>query len=120
MERMDGKGKLSQADTHASLGQVLRKRGKLAEAEAQFRAAVSIENKEIGPDDLDLPRYLVDLSRVLAEQNKLVEARQQAEEAIAICKRHPAQVAPGYQDRAAAALRDVMKKLDDVAANKSE
>ena len=70
MERMDGKGKFSQADAHHSLGQVLQKRGKLEEATAEYREAVAIERKEVIPECVDLPTYLVDLSRVLAAQEQ--------------------------------------------------
>jgi serine/threonine protein kinase/tetratricopeptide (TPR) repeat protein len=120
MERIDGKGKLNQMDTHGLLGKVLYKRGKLENAAAEYREAVAIGTKEVGPDSLDLPMYLVPLTRILFEQDKLVEARQAGEQAAAICKRHPKQIYPPLQENVAAALRDVMKKLDDVATNKSE
>ena len=110
---------ISQADGHASLGQVLRKRGKLEEAEVQFREAVAIVTKEVGPDYLDLPDYFTALARILTEEGKLSEARQCAEQAVDICQRHPDQVVPLFEENARRSLRDVQAKLD-VAADKKD
>ena len=82
-EKLDGKGKLSQAHIHYSLGQLFRKRGKLEEAEAQYKEAIAIGTREVGKDYLDLPTYLAGLTMVLAQEDKLTEARECAERASA-------------------------------------
>ena len=112
MERIDGKGKLNQMDMRATLGQILRDRGKLAEAEAQYREAVAIGTKEVGPNFLDLPIYLTQLARILAEQGKFAEAREAAQQGVDVCKRHPNQVYPTIETNAVAELQYVVSQLD--------
>ena len=88
----------------------LCKQGKLQEAEAQYREAVAIGTKEVGPDYLDLPEFLASLARVLVEEGKLDEARQSAEHAVDICQRHSDKVTDRQQESAVRA-REIQTKL---------
>jgi tetratricopeptide (TPR) repeat protein len=112
-EKLDGKGKLSQADTHAFLGNVLRKKGDSKEAETHFREALAIDKRQTG--DV-APSLLVALSRTLADQGKLAEARQLAEQAVDICQRRSGKVERWVQKEATDALREVLAKLGETAA----
>src|SRR5205823_2760472 len=107
------KGKLNQMDMRATLGQILRQRGKLAEAEDQYREAVAIGTKEVGPELLDLPIYLTPLAQILAEENKLTEARGAAQQAVDICQRHPDKIYPKIAASAVAELRYVRSQLGE-------
>jgi hypothetical protein len=60
---------------------------------------------------LDLSIYLTQLARILAEQGKLAEAREAAQQAVDICKQHPGQVYPTIETNAAVELRYVVSQL---------
>ena len=74
----------------------------------------------MGEDYLDLPTPLSALAGVLSQQGKLVEARQYAEQAVDICRRHPDEVGRSQQDQAAAALNNVLTKLGHPATDKKD
>ncbi len=116
-EKTEGKGKLSQSNVHYFLGEVLREQGKLKEAETHYRESVVISKREMGEDYLDLPGFLAALASVLSAEGKLDESRQFAEEAVDICRRHPDKIERSQQDRAAAALHDVLTKFGDVSTD---
>jgi tetratricopeptide (TPR) repeat protein len=119
-EKMEGKGTIAQTETHSILGEILSRQRKFEEAEVHCRAAVTIAKGQMGEDYLDLPRLLSALAGVLSEQGKLIEARQCAEEAIDICKRYPEQVGRSQQDKAAAALHEIVTKLGDDSTTKKD
>ena len=107
----DTLGTIAQAETHSILAEILSRQRKPDEAEVHCRAAVAIATQQMGEDYLGLPASLAALAGVLADQGKLVEARQYAEQAVDICNRHPDQVGRSQQDSAAAALRGVLTRL---------
>ena len=74
----------------------------------------------MGADYLDLPMFLSALASVLSQQGKLLEARQYAEQAVDICRRHPDQIERSEKDAAVAALHNVMTKLGDKATDKKD
>jgi tetratricopeptide (TPR) repeat protein len=100
------------------LGEILTRRRNFDQAEVHCRAAVTIAIQQMGKDYLDLPKLLSALAGVLSEQGKLVEARQYAEQAVDICRRHPNEVGRSQQDEAAAALNNVLTKLRDHVTDK--
>src|SRR5262249_58714343 len=77
----------------------------------EYREAVRIGTTEVGPNFLDLPIYLTPLARILAEQNKLTEARKMAQQAVDICQQHPGQVYPTIEKNAADELHYVVLQL---------
>jgi len=109
-------GKLSQVNTHCNLGQILLAKGKPDEAEIHYREAIRIARKEMDPEYRDLPHWLVGLAKILRTNGKLAEARPLAEEALAICDRHPDQVGWWARDQAFFTLRAVLSDLGDTAA----
>lgn len=115
-EKMEAKATISRAEAHWILGDILRKQNKLDEAETYCRTAVAIAKREMGADYLDLPMFLSALADVLSKQDKLPESRQCAQEAVDICRRHPDQVERWQQEKAAAALENVVMKLGSDSA----
>jgi len=99
---------LAQANLHYWLAGILHGKGKSREAEIEYREAIEIGKREVGSDYLDLSGMLAALAIVLAEQGKLTEARQHAEQAVDICQRHP-EIPPDERRDAENALRKVMK-----------
>ena len=86
----------------------------MEEAETHYREAVAILKQEMGDDYLDLPGFLSALASSWPRKVKLAESREFAEEAVDICHRHPDEIERWQQDRAAAALHEVLTKLGDV------
>ena len=116
LKRTEGEGKYRQTWAEATLltplpGKVSWRR--LKSIIAQRRP---LRKKVMGPDFADLPGFIVNLANILRREGKLTEARALAEEAVAICQRHPDQVELQAQRDAFAAFRDVLTDLGDTAA----
>jgi serine/threonine protein kinase len=108
--------KWEQAGAHAGLARILAGQGKLGEAEIHHREALDLARKVVSADDAYLPGHIDSLANILRKNGKLAEARPLAEEAVAICQRHPDRVEPGTQRDAFATLRDVLTDLGDTNA----
>jgi serine/threonine protein kinase/tetratricopeptide (TPR) repeat protein len=115
-ERIEGKGKLSQLWFHYNLAEALQMQTKLDEAEIHYREAVTIATTEMDADWADLPLLIADLAACLCQNGKLGEARPFAEEAVALCQRHPGRIESWIRDRAFDSLRDVLTSVGDTAA----
>jgi tetratricopeptide (TPR) repeat protein len=92
MEKLYGKGRLSQENAHYFLGDSLRGQGKLSEAEAQYREAIEIRTREVGDDTTGVPDGLMTLAGLLREEGKLVEWNQCLEQAAALFRRIPSRM----------------------------
>jgi len=113
--KTQGDGKLEQQFTHFTLAEVLEEQGKLDEAELHYRAALEIARNVNGVDKEDFP-CTAGLAGVLRKKGKLAEARQLAEEAVAICQRRTGRVAGWVRDRSFSTLKDVLTDLGDTNA----
>ncbi|MSU58721.1 MAG: tetratricopeptide repeat protein [Pedosphaera sp.] len=113
LKRIEGSGKWHQANAHLGFADLLQKQGKLDEAEFQYREALATARTA---KHINLPHFTASLANFLRRNGKLTEARPLAEEAVALCQRHPEQVARWMQDLAFGALRDVLTDLGDTAA----
>jgi tetratricopeptide (TPR) repeat protein len=104
-----------QAWAHNGLASILAGQGNLGEAEIHHREALALAKKVVSADDAHLLGLIDSLANILRKNGKLDEARPLAEEAVAICQRHPDRVEPQAR-RAFATLRDVLKDLGDTAS----
>jgi tetratricopeptide (TPR) repeat protein len=114
-EKING-GKPSEPYSQHSLAELLTMQGKFEEAEAHFYKAVALARSRYGPDGTALPGFLADLADLLRHRGKLTEARQAAEEAVAICQRVPERIHPRDCQMAFAALKSALTELGDPAA----
>ena len=114
-EKTVGKGKWSQAWMHHHLALALAKRNEPEEAETHFREALDIARKE-GPDRSDMIQLLLGYVSFLRHNHRAQEARPLAEEAVAICRRHPSRLWASRQRRAVTALQDVLAETGDTNA----
>ena len=114
-EKTVGKGKWSQAWMHHHLAIALSKRNQPVEAEVHFREALDIARKE-GPDRSDMVQLLLGYVSFLRHNNRAADARPLAEEAVALCRRHPDLLWATRTRRAVTALKDVLGEVGDTNA----
>lgn len=114
-EKTVGKGKWSQAWMHHHLAIALAKRNQPVEAEVHFREALDIARKE-GPDRSDMVQLLLGYVSFLRHNNRADDARPLAEEAVALCRRHPDPLWASRTRRAVTALKDVLGEVGDTNA----
>jgi tetratricopeptide (TPR) repeat protein len=114
-EKING-GKASEPYSHRDLAEVLAMEGKFDEAETNYSKAVTLARSRYGPDSVPLPWFLTDLANLLRQRGKLKDAREAAEEAVAICQRVPERIHLQNREKAFAALKSVLKELGDTAA----
>ncbi|MBL8725139.1 MAG: serine/threonine protein kinase [Planctomycetes bacterium] len=75
---------LQQATVATSLGNLRMVQGRAAEAEVQFRRALELGEKQLGPNHPVLIRRLCNLAGVLGQTNRLDEAAPLLERAVAL------------------------------------
>jgi serine/threonine protein kinase/tetratricopeptide (TPR) repeat protein len=111
-EKTVGKGKWSQAWMHHHLALALAQRNQPEEAETHFREALDIARKE-GPDRSDVVQLLLGYVSFLRHNQRVEDARPLAEEAVALCRRHPNPFWASRTRRAVVALKTVLGELGD-------
>jgi serine/threonine protein kinase/Tfp pilus assembly protein PilF len=114
-EKTVGKGKWSQAWMHHHLAIALAKRNQPVEAEVHFREALDIARKE-GPDRSDMVQLLLGYVSFLRHNDRAGDARPLAEEAVALCRRHPDPLWASRTRRAVTTLKDVLGEVGDTNA----
>ncbi len=114
-EKTVGKGKWSQAWMHHHLAIALAKLNQPEEAETHYREALAIARKE-GPDRSDMIQLILGYVSFLRHNHRLADARPLAEEAVAVCRRHPERLWASRKGRAVATLRQVLTEIGDTNA----
>jgi tetratricopeptide (TPR) repeat protein len=114
-EKTVGRGKWSQAWMHHHLAIALANRNQPVEAESHFREALDIARKE-GPDRSDMVQLLLGYASFLRHNNREADARPLAEEAVALCRRHPDHLWASRTRRAVATLKGILGDLGDTNA----
>jgi len=112
-------GSLLLSRAQSDMGSILRRRGKLAEAEAAHRTALQLRRKSLGIIHPDVAESHMHLGLVLWEQGKLQEAEVELREALEVQEKELGQEHPEVA-RTHNRLGLVLQDLGDLASAEEE